>query len=185
MESEADHPNESYRECLRNHAASLGSYATDGCGEFTSDESTAGGLQCAACGCHRNFHRKVFMVGPTSGVVTGSFPRNTNLSVVESYESDRSGRKRIRTKFTTEQKEKMLEFAEKIGWRMQRKEHGDEMQIQRFCRDIGVPRQVFKVWMHNNHKKNTPTSPSSSSLAGVVATASASASATDSAMSLQ
>ncbi|KAL9330374.1 hypothetical protein ACSQ67_005377 [Phaseolus vulgaris] len=53
-----------YRECLRNHAASLGSYATDGCGEFTLD---SGGLQCAACGCHRNFHRKVkYPVGPES-----------------------------------------------------------------------------------------------------------------------
>ncbi|KAL0441834.1 UNVERIFIED_CONTAM: Zinc-finger homeodomain protein 11 [Sesamum radiatum] len=57
---EGDSSNDIYRECLRNHAASLGSYATDGCGEFTLDDTVpGGGLNCAACGCHRNFHRKV------------------------------------------------------------------------------------------------------------------------------
>ncbi|KAL8461926.1 hypothetical protein ACS0TY_033124 [Phlomoides rotata] len=45
-----------YRECLRNHTASLGNYATDECGEFIPDDST---FNCAACNCHRNFHRKV------------------------------------------------------------------------------------------------------------------------------
>ncbi|KAL3818505.1 hypothetical protein ACJIZ3_004410 [Penstemon smallii] len=63
MEGE-NNVNEMYRECLRNHAASLGSYATDGCGEFTPDHNDTtspgtAGLNCAACGCHRNFHRKV------------------------------------------------------------------------------------------------------------------------------
>ncbi|KAI6668784.1 hypothetical protein NL676_007140, partial [Syzygium grande] len=48
-----------YRECLRNHAASLGSYATDGCSKFTSDDCSPSSLQCVACGCHCNFHRKV------------------------------------------------------------------------------------------------------------------------------
>ncbi|KAL8498170.1 hypothetical protein ACS0TY_021489 [Phlomoides rotata] len=45
-----------YRECLRNHAASLGSYAIDGCGQFIPDDSI---FNCAACSCHHNFHRKV------------------------------------------------------------------------------------------------------------------------------
>uniref|UniRef100_A0A6N2KPL4 ZF-HD dimerization-type domain-containing protein n=1 Tax=Salix viminalis TaxID=40686 RepID=A0A6N2KPL4_SALVM len=56
---ESDDANDLYKECLRNHAASLGSYATDGCGEFTLDDASPSNLQCAACGCHRNFHRKV------------------------------------------------------------------------------------------------------------------------------
>ncbi|CBI38260.3 unnamed protein product, partial [Vitis vinifera] len=110
---------ELYRECLRNHAASLGSYATDGCGEFTLDATSPGGLLCAACGCHRNFHRKLI----------------------------------------SNQKEKMLAFAEKIRWKMQRKEEEDE--IERFCRGVGVSRQVFKVWMHNH--KNSSSSSSSAS----------------------
>lgn len=67
-------------------------------------------------------------------------------------ESPRSGKKRFRTKFTTDQKEKMLAFAEKLGWTLQRKDQ--ENETERFCREVGVSRKVFKVWMHN-HKNNT------------------------------
>lgn len=50
-----------YGECQRNHAASTGGHAVDGCREFMADgeEGTSGGMACAACGCHRNFHRRV------------------------------------------------------------------------------------------------------------------------------
>lgn len=49
-----------YRECLKNHAANLGGHATDGCGEFmpSGDDGTLEALTCAACNCHRNFHRR-------------------------------------------------------------------------------------------------------------------------------
>jgi ZF-HD class homeobox domain-containing protein len=61
-----------------------------------------------------------------------------------------SSRKRFRTKFTQEQKEKMHEFAEKVGWKMQKR---DEEMVNGFCNEVGVDRGVLKVWMHNN--KNT------------------------------
>ncbi|XP_024961567.1 zinc-finger homeodomain protein 3-like [Cynara cardunculus var. scolymus] len=64
-------------------------------------------------------------------------------------------KKRFRTKFTHEQKEKMLVFADKIGWKMQKQE---ESMIQDFCQEIGIKRRVLKVWMHNNKQnlaKNT------------------------------
>ncbi|KAL8457442.1 hypothetical protein ACS0TY_034534 [Phlomoides rotata] len=49
-----------YGECQKNHAANIGGYAVDGCREFMAGggEGTAGALSCAACGCHRNFHRR-------------------------------------------------------------------------------------------------------------------------------
>ncbi|KAK4782279.1 hypothetical protein SAY86_016381 [Trapa natans] len=186
-----------YKECLRNHAASLGSYATDGCGEYTPEDSSPdGSLHCAACGCHRNFHRKVTYstaaaaaVHEGGGMVGGGGGRGLLLAAPGAFtdccrgiggdhhhiegspavespsESDRSagggsggGRKRFRTKFTQEQKDKMLEFAEKIGWKVQRKELQDE--IERFCRSVGVSRQVFKVWMHN-HKNSSYSSSAS------------------------
>lgn len=56
-------------------------------------------------------------------------------------------KKRFRTKFTQEQKDKMLEFAEKVGWRIQKQ---DELAVEEFCAEVGVKRQVLKVWMHNN-----------------------------------
>jgi ZF-HD homeobox protein with Cys/His-rich dimerization domain len=49
-----------YGECQKNHAANVGGYAVDGCREFmaSSEEGTNGALTCAACGCHRNFHKR-------------------------------------------------------------------------------------------------------------------------------
>ncbi|PHT88361.1 Mini zinc finger protein 1 [Capsicum annuum] len=49
-----------YVECQRNHAANIGGYAVDGCREFmaSGEEGTTAALTCAACGCHRNFHRR-------------------------------------------------------------------------------------------------------------------------------
>ncbi|XP_059644857.1 mini zinc finger protein 1 [Cornus florida] len=49
-----------YAECQKNHAANIGGYAVDGCREFmaSGEEGTPGALTCAACGCHRNFHRR-------------------------------------------------------------------------------------------------------------------------------
>uniref|UniRef100_A0A803N3F6 ZF-HD dimerization-type domain-containing protein n=1 Tax=Chenopodium quinoa TaxID=63459 RepID=A0A803N3F6_CHEQI len=49
-----------YRQCQRNHAAYAGGYAIDGCREFmpSGNEGTNRALVCAACGCHRNFHRR-------------------------------------------------------------------------------------------------------------------------------
>ncbi|KAJ9174853.1 hypothetical protein P3X46_013454 [Hevea brasiliensis] len=69
-------------------------------------------------------------------------------------------KKRFRTKFTQEQKEKMLNFAEKVGWKIQKQE---EAVVQQFCQEIGVKRRVLKVWMHNNKhnlaKKNSSLPP--------------------------
>ncbi|KAJ1438636.1 ZF-HD homeobox protein, Cys/His-rich dimerization domain [Sesbania bispinosa] len=150
-----------YRECLRNHAASLGSYATDGCGEFTLDDMSPGGgsLQCAACGCHRNFHRKVTYPPTTSHVreptseTTGDLMDYSGGGGGEGERSTIGSKKRFRTKFTAEQKEKMLGFAEKLGWKLVRKDLDEE--IERFCKSVGVSRQVFKVWMHNHKNSNS------------------------------
>lgn len=44
----------------------------------------------------------------------------------------------------------MHEFADKVGWKMQKR---DENMVMEFCNEVGVDRGVLKVWMHNN--KNT------------------------------
>ncbi len=44
----------------------------------------------------------------------------------------------------------MLEFAERVGWKMQKR---DEELVTEFCNEVGVDKGVLKVWMHNN--KNT------------------------------
>lgn len=49
-----------YKECQRNHAAGIGGYAVDGCREFmaSAPEGAPEALLCAACGCHRSFHKR-------------------------------------------------------------------------------------------------------------------------------
>ncbi|KAK8926264.1 ZF-HD homeobox protein [Platanthera zijinensis] len=51
-----------YTECRKNHAASIGGYAVDGCREFmaSGEDGTAAALLCAACNCHRSFHKREF-----------------------------------------------------------------------------------------------------------------------------
>ncbi|KAF8081986.1 hypothetical protein N665_0854s0023, partial [Sinapis alba] len=176
-----------FRECLKNQAVNIGGHAVDGCGEFlpAGIEGTIDALKCAACGCHRNFHRKELPYfhhhapphqppPPPPGFYRLPAPvsyrpppsqapplqlalpppqreRSEDRMETSSAEAGGGGgsgiRKRFRTKFTPEQKERMLALAESIGWRIQRQ---DDEVIQRFCQETGVPRQVLKVWLHNN-----------------------------------
>ncbi|XVE86843.1 hypothetical protein DITRI_Ditri18aG0067700 [Diplodiscus trichospermus] len=176
-----------YRECLKNHAVGIGGHAIDGCGEFmpAGAEGTLDALKCAACNCHRNFHRKESELGSPNSVPTSDLyfhhhqpPQFTPyfraptgyLHVAgqqrplalpstsggggghsredqEDVSNQGSSRKRFRTKFTQEQKEKMLGLAESLGWRIQKH---DEAVVQQFCNENGVKRHVLKVWMHNN-----------------------------------
>nr|GME18690.1 Zinc-finger homeodomain protein 2 [Ipomoea batatas] len=112
-----------YMECLKNHAAAMGGTATDGCGEFmpAGEDGSLEALKCSACQCHRNFHRKLLI--------------------------KEMRKKRFRTKFSGEQKEKMVAFAGRVGWKIQKV---DSSVVHNFCQEIGVKRRVLKVWMHNN-----------------------------------
>ncbi|KMT08617.1 hypothetical protein BVRB_6g138940 [Beta vulgaris subsp. vulgaris] len=228
-----------YRECLKNHAVGIGGHAVDGCGEFmpAGTEGSIDALRCAACNCHRNFHRKENL--PDNNVVNSSSqltlytPRPHSHQIYQFYPYNRttpgylhvsggqrplalpsptmnqnhhynnqqqqqkheemvvgrdevvnnnnnnhghhisstttgvgeggtmdisggtmlsggsnsSGKKRFRTKFTQEQKDKMLDLAEKLGWKIQKQ---DELVVHQFCHETGVKRHVLKVWMHNN-----------------------------------
>lgn len=195
-----------YRECQKNHAVGIGGHAVDGCCEFLAagEEGTLEAVICAACNCHRNFHRKEIdgeittsyhhqqqprqpqpqyhhhnqlspyyhrsapppaagylyhhLITPpvshhrplalppaTSG--GGSSREEEDMSNPSSGGGGSGTKKRHRTKFTQEQKDKMLAFAEQIGWRIQKH---DEAAVEQFCAETCVKRHVLKVWMHNN-----------------------------------
>ncbi|KAK1423077.1 hypothetical protein QVD17_18371 [Tagetes erecta] len=161
-----------YKECLKNHAVAVGGHAVDGCGEFmpvpTYSSSEPSSLKCAACGCHRNFHRREpttvtaattsVSLSPTSPPLE---PKNyaygqlvlslgPTASPATPATMKFNEKKRFRSKFSSDQKQKMLNFAEKLGWKMQR---CDDKMVADFCNEIGIRRRIFKVWMHNN--KNT------------------------------
>ncbi|MED6140434.1 hypothetical protein PIB30_093206 [Stylosanthes scabra] len=159
-----------YMECLKNHAASLGGNATDGCGEFMpcGEQGTIEALTCSACNCHRNFHRKEIQSHQTHHhhqmIMNPIFAHSISSFSDQSYDHNHhknnkdyceervvvKTKKRFRTKFTQEQKEKMLDFTEKAGWKIQKL---DESMVNKFCQELGIKRRVLKVWMHNN--KNT------------------------------
>jgi ZF-HD class homeobox domain-containing protein len=58
-----------------------------------------------------------------------------------------AARKRFRTKFSPEQKQRMQALSERLGWRLQKR---DEAVVDECCQEMGVTKGVFKVWMHNN-----------------------------------
>ncbi|KAI3472338.1 hypothetical protein Pfo_030912 [Paulownia fortunei] len=57
-----------YKECMHNHAAQTRGYVLDGCGQFEASgpNGTPQAMVCAACCCHRNFHRRVEVDLPLS-----------------------------------------------------------------------------------------------------------------------
>ncbi|RCV26771.1 hypothetical protein SETIT_5G273000v2 [Setaria italica] len=67
-----------YWECLKNHAASLDGHALDGYGEFMPSPEAGpadpASLQCAACGCHRNFHYRLREAPPSPPLLTLPHP---------------------------------------------------------------------------------------------------------------
>ncbi|XP_042043355.1 zinc-finger homeodomain protein 2-like isoform X1 [Salvia splendens] len=162
-----------YKECLKNQAVGIGAHAIDGCGEFLSADDS---LKCAACGCHRNFHRRVgfgnlqqpLLLAHPMGCRSSGYlqmrppPKRAALALpstsggghgdemLEDYYSrpgSSGAKKRFRTKFTAEQKERMLSLAERLDWKIQKQ---DEELVQQFCGEEGIKRHVLKVWMHNN-----------------------------------
>ncbi|KAI3730767.1 hypothetical protein L1987_61944 [Smallanthus sonchifolius] len=168
-----------YKQCLKNHAATIGSHALDGCGEFmpslTCTPHEPSSLKCAACGCHRNFHRRepindVYAYAPHVFLSLTEADQSPGTPAAVKLESQH-GRKRFRTKFSQKQKEKMYLFAEKVGWKMQR---CDDNMVTNFCNEIGIKRGVLKVWMHNNkstfgkkdHKETTSPATTPAAAAG-------------------
>lgn len=171
---------EVFKECRRNHASSIGGFAVDGCCEFlpAGDEGTIEFFKCAACNCHRNFHRKEFVTRdkthfesntiyyPSPTPISAFFPSTnsyvhmtgtsrdtiTSLDLPTSSgggERPTSSKKRFRTKFTREQKKKMSDFAVKLDWKIRKQ---DENVVEKFCNKIGVKFQTFRVWMLNNKR---------------------------------
>ncbi|WCJ35694.1 Zinc-finger homeodomain protein 1 [Euphorbia peplus] len=166
-----------YRECLKNHAVNIGGHALDGCGEFMAagEDGSLDALKCAACNCHRNFHRKETeqpqfstyyrvpgpagylhltprpLALPAAGSGGGYSREDEDVSNPSSSGGGGGGtggsKKRHRTKFTQEQKDKMLEFAEKLGWRIQKH---DESAVDAFCVETGVKRHVLKTTKNGN-----------------------------------
>ncbi|VAH32515.1 unnamed protein product [Triticum turgidum subsp. durum] len=83
------------------------------------------------------------------GWISGSGYESNKIGARTPWQQDRAGKHGA-------QKIRMRAFAEKQGWRINRDDGG---ALERFCLEIGVKRNVLKVWMHNHkHQLASPTS---------------------------
>ncbi|KAI4298963.1 hypothetical protein L6164_032467 [Bauhinia variegata] len=126
---------------------------------------------CAACNCHRNFHKRevrnlpVSSPNPVNAVapapapaaarappVRPSVPSTNNNGGPETVAAEMRHRK-TRIRFTPEQKAQLMNFAVRIGWRTR---HTPETLIENFCREMGITRRVLRDWLSNNrHLRHT------------------------------
>ncbi|XVE48610.1 hypothetical protein DITRI_Ditri01bG0015100 [Diplodiscus trichospermus] len=169
-----------YKECRHNYAASFGRYVFDGCGEFiccNEDVFTCAASGCHRSFHRKDPPNNAASLPPPQSIVphrpllaplplashkrlTGetSFSiRRRNIDVGSDIlsgaetEGEKNKKKRAkRTHLTTEQKSKMMRFADKLGWRTQRH---DDAEIQQFCEDVGITKRVFAVWLNNNRRR--------------------------------
>ncbi|KAA8537617.1 hypothetical protein F0562_027225 [Nyssa sinensis] len=141
-----------YRECLKNHAASIGGNIVDGCGEFmpSGRGGLLGSFEKRGASTSTTSNTAVSIVQATSqnlnGAATDSSSEDLNFNAFQSNVAPPQpppfvlSKKRFRTKFTQEQKEKMLEFAEKVGWRIPKE---DDADVQSFCAEVGSEETGF------------------------------------------
>lgn len=199
-----------YKECMRNHAASLGRVAYDGCLEFLEgglrpDDNTRDELLCAACGCHRSFHRKITIYTP---ITQTNEPNSSNNNNVNGTVSPPSGfrvqeleaqpetkalampypmpmpvaaappvrPRKKRTSFTAEQKRRLMGFAERVGWKPKK---ADKEVVNNFCMEMGISRRMFVVWLSNNRRHAMPQNNGATDPTPSPATPTATATGTD------
>jgi ZF-HD class homeobox domain-containing protein len=77
------------------------------------------------------------------------------------YVAPAPAKKRLRTKLSVEEKQRMQELSKLLEWRLQK--HGQDI-VDEWCRDNGMSKGVFKVWMHkhnnkHNGRRSAPTAP--------------------------
>ncbi|KAG5076988.1 hypothetical protein JHK82_055683 [Glycine max] len=168
--------NEKYHECLKNHTVKTGGHTLDGCIKFLplGDEGTLDETPNDTY-LVPYYHHSPFPLAAYYGEQVG-YPRvqgqqcttlalssrsrgsggaHSSREDMEAVSDLMSGstphgwssKKRFRTRFTREQKEKMLAFAEKLGWRILKH---DESAVQEFCAQTSIQPHVLKVWVHNN-----------------------------------
>ncbi|CAA0834954.1 Zinc-finger homeodomain protein 2 [Striga hermonthica] len=175
-----------FKDCQHNHAAQAQGFTLDGCGLFEPNgpNATPESLFCAACGCHRNFHRRVEVdlphnystqnVNPTSPhhqpsdeqpqaqePSSNSPSANGRQEVVSGLRE--TGPARVRNRITREQSERMREIAERNEWRMFR-DHSEE-EIRRICSEVGITRNMLRRWICYHRANNNNAAPAAGSSA--------------------
>ncbi|XP_030529128.1 zinc-finger homeodomain protein 5-like [Rhodamnia argentea] len=166
----------------------MGKYMVDGCREYCPKNPNTD-LLCAACGCHRNFHRKVTIfdleMTETSGnyspggqnIITPkeeSFDLEVALPMLDTGGEDERSNQLVtsaqqhkikpESEFMDELVDQMRAFSERLGWSTRYRTREDE--IKGFCAHMGISRTVFKTWLHsftNNYGRGSSSKKNRSS----------------------
>ncbi|KAJ7968026.1 Zinc-finger homeodomain protein [Quillaja saponaria] len=79
------------------------------------------------------------------------------MLVLGGRQPDREGRQHpgreeggLRQFLQQEQKERLLSFAQRLGWRYHYWAHE---AIEQFCEEMGIERRGFMMWLGNNRKR--------------------------------
>ncbi|XP_039137102.1 zinc-finger homeodomain protein 8-like [Dioscorea cayenensis subsp. rotundata] len=137
-----------FQECMRNFAAQTGGFVRDGCQQYLENPTAPEPNTCAACGCHRNFHRMVIIRNHVHGPnnEAGNNEQNNVLQVENPNE------RLPRTRFSDYQRHRMNQYAGQLHWIMPRSAVGNA-ELASFCAEIGITRHSFQIWMNNQRNR--------------------------------
>ncbi|PIN09827.1 hypothetical protein CDL12_17581 [Handroanthus impetiginosus] len=151
-------------------------YVVDGCGLFEASDpnGTLEAMVCAACHCHRNFHRTVIVElsprfntqGTNMSIPAPLAQPQTSATHIHQQTHSTSSRvhgpaiqinlrpqaaqNRTRMKITREQTERLRSYAERNNWKMFREYSKEE--VDHICSEIGIAKKMLKNWI-NNHRR--------------------------------
>ncbi|XP_048573117.1 zinc-finger homeodomain protein 9-like [Triticum urartu] len=125
-----------YKECSRNHALATDGKVVDGYGEWMllGDLNPTDTL---------SYNR------PPGALQIQRLPAQLSLATAPPPHGVMSARKWSRTMFTAYQKMHMQELSKHLGWRLQKR---DKDIIEARCHDIGISKDIFRNWRHNNKR---------------------------------
>ncbi|XP_044438453.1 zinc-finger homeodomain protein 9-like [Triticum aestivum] len=125
-----------YKECSRNHALATSGQVVDGCGEWMP----LGDLNPTDASSYNR---------PLGALQIQRLPAQLLPATAPPPHVVMSARKWSYTMFTTYQKMRMQELSKHLGWRLQKR---DKDIIKARCHDIGISKDVFRNWRHNNKR---------------------------------
>ncbi|KAI5664898.1 hypothetical protein M9H77_24221 [Catharanthus roseus] len=142
-----------YMKCMKNHAVEVSGHVIDGCGEFVTHDDHQSSY-CIACGCHKSFHKRIKMeklVITTTPPVLQAARSELDLDQIKID----TNTKQVQTKFSPQKKDELREFANQIGWKLN-KNQVEEEEIMKFCSELEITKPILKSWINNYRKSMTP-----------------------------
>ncbi|GFQ01614.1 zinc-finger homeodomain protein 3 [Phtheirospermum japonicum] len=129
-----------YTFCQRNHATPHGPlFILDGCGMFepSGPNESPEAMVCAACRCHRNYHRRVMVDLPPQ-------PHEMTRSPPQPQPAPEAGPS-VSQRLTRAQSDTLRAISERNNWRMFREYPKEE--VAHICAVLGIKTRCMSDWI--------------------------------------